>query len=133
LGARKWVALPGFAFAHLALPVEDRDQGLVGRAAYHVGTIGEAFDDPRQILGRLRTRALWGRWGPPTFPGCQKGRVASRRPLPPGEERGRALRLMAVRQTRLWGGVAQEFGLPRAALAQKESGDRDEKPNPGAF
>jgi len=43
------------------------------------------------------------------------------------------LRLMAVRQTRLWGGVAQEFGLPRAALAQKESGDRDEKPNPGAF
>jgi hypothetical protein len=47
------VALPRFAFAHLALPVEDRDQGLVGRAAYHVGTIGQAFDDPRQILGRL--------------------------------------------------------------------------------
>jgi hypothetical protein len=57
------------AFAHLALPVEDREQGLVGRAAYHVGRIGEAFDDPRQILGRLLMRALWGRWGPLTFPG----------------------------------------------------------------
>src|SRR5271165_4087763 len=63
--------LPRFAFAHLALPVEDRDQGLVGRAAYHVGTIGEAFDDPQQILGRLLPRALWGRWGPLTFPGCR--------------------------------------------------------------
>ncbi len=51
------------AFAHLTLPVEDRDQGLVGRAAYHVGTIGEAFDGPRQILGRLLPRALWERWG----------------------------------------------------------------------
>jgi hypothetical protein len=37
----------------------------------------------------------------------------------PGEEKGRALRLMAVRQTRLWGGVAREFGLPRRAPAKK--------------
>ena len=44
--------------AQLALLVEDRDQGLVGRAARHVGTIGEAFDDPQQILGRLLPRAL---------------------------------------------------------------------------
>src|SRR5271157_6477300 len=80
--------LPRFAFAHLALPVEDRDQGLVGRAAYHVGTSGEAFDDPPQILGRLLPRVLWGRWGPLTFPGCQKGRVASRRPLPPAKKGG---------------------------------------------
>ncbi len=74
--------------SHLALPVEDRELGLVGRAAYHVGTIGEAFDDPEQILGRLLTRALWGRWGPLTFPGCQKGRVASRMPLPRGRKGG---------------------------------------------
>ena len=59
------------AFAHLALLVEDRDRDLVGRAAYHVGTIGEAFDDPQQIPGRLLPRALWGRWGPLTFPGCR--------------------------------------------------------------
>ena len=60
-GARKWVTPPRFAFAHLALLVEDRDQGLVGRAAYHVRTSGEAFDGPRQILGRLLPRAFWGR------------------------------------------------------------------------
>jgi len=74
------------AFAHLALPVEDRDQRPVGRAAYHVGTIGEAFDDPRQILGRLLPRALWGIGEPLTFLGCQKGRVASRRPLRRGRK-----------------------------------------------
>src|SRR5208283_5553993 len=45
-------------FAHFALLVENRDQGLVGRAACHVGAIGEAFDDPQQILGRLLPRAL---------------------------------------------------------------------------
>jgi hypothetical protein len=88
------------AFAHLVLPVKDRDQDLAGRAAYPVGTSGEAFDDPRLILGRLLPRALWGRWGLLTFPGCQKGWGASRRLLPQ-EEKGRALRLMAVRQTRL--------------------------------
>src|SRR5208283_516196 len=62
------------AFAHHALLVEDRHQGLVGRAAYHVGTIGAAFDDPEQILGRLLPRALWGiqgTLGPPTFPWYQ--------------------------------------------------------------
>ena len=36
---------------------------------------------------------------PPEFPGCQKGRVASRRPLLWGRK-GASLRLMAVRQTR---------------------------------
>ena len=42
----------------LALLAEDCDQGLVGRAARHVGTIGEAFEDPQQILSRLLPRAL---------------------------------------------------------------------------
>ncbi|MGO9913245.1 MAG: hypothetical protein ACLQIB_00805 [Isosphaeraceae bacterium] len=67
--------LHDLAFTHPALLVEDRHQGLVGRAAYHVGTIGAAFDDPEQILGRLLPRALWeiqGTLGPPTFPWCQK-------------------------------------------------------------
>ena len=34
------------ARAHLALLAEDCDQGLVARAARHVGTIGEAFNNP---------------------------------------------------------------------------------------
>ncbi len=80
------------AFAHLALPVEDRDQGLVGRAAYHFGTIGEAFDDPQQVLGRLLPRALWGRWGATHVPGCQK--VGD--PLPLGTVRRKTIKAMWV-------------------------------------
>jgi len=59
------------AFAHLTLPVEDRGQSVVGRAAYQVGTSGVLFDDPRQILGRLLPPALLGRCRRLTFPVCQ--------------------------------------------------------------
>ena len=78
------------------------------------------FDRPWEAKGPAQ-----GSWVPE-----RPGRLPEA--APPRKKRRRALRLIAVRQTRLRGGVAQEFGLLRAALAQKRSGDRDEKPNPGA-